>query len=69
MSKIVQLNEYRELKQQLTNDLEFRSFVKSIIDDLDNTAQNISFGNYSNYEITSVTFNGMPVPQCPTFTI
>jgi hypothetical protein len=68
MSNIVELNKYRELKQQLTNDLEFRSFVKSIIDDLDNN-QTVKFGNYSNYEIKSVTFNGMPVPQCPTFTI
>ena len=68
MSKIVQLNEYRELKQQLTDDQEFRSFVKSIIDDLDNN-QTIKFGSYSNYEIKSVTFNGMSVPQCPTFTI
>ena len=69
MSKIVQLNEYRELKQQLTEDLEFRSFVKSIIDELNNPAQKISFANLSNYEIKSVTFNGMSVPQCPTFTI
>lgn len=68
MSNIVQLNEYRELKQQLTNDLVFRSLVKSIIDNLDNN-QTVKFGNYSNYDITSVTFNGMPVPQCPTFTI
>jgi len=68
MSNIVQLNEYRELKQQLTNDLVFRSLVKSIIDNLDNN-QTVKFGNYSNYDITSVTFNGIPVPQCPTFTI
>ena len=64
MSNVVQLEQYRNFKNLLATDEEFRSWVKSFINEVENPSPVLDFSKIKapqNYTIRSVTINGVDV--------
>lgn len=67
MSNVVNLDQYRDLRKQLSEDEEFRNWVKALLNELENPQPSLDFSSclytVTPYTVTSITFNGVNITR------